>query len=408
MRCELVIFRTVVCVGLVIFSLATPAVAQFQTEDLQRLLAAGKVREAGLLLHESAPGLDSADSQSKALNNACVLLTRAGELATALADCSRAIELRRQLGDTVGAGRSLNNHALVLQTMGRLKEAAQGFEQALALNVENGEEQSAVINLLNLGAVSSRRGDNDRAFRLYQDAEQRALKADADWTARQVFIARQNQGSALEQLEAQEKALEVYKILKADANGSPGVTASDLASVELNLGVVYRNLGDALEAEGRFRAAIEQFAAARDLGGESSAWLNLGLTQRLEFGDVTSALLAFERALELSRLSGDVPDQLMILSYLVEAQVASGAIEDAQTTLEAALTLADNSAGTEAVWRLQMGQSRIASALGETDQAIESAREAVVSVSTLSSLIGGAQDRSRFIEHRAGSVCLRG
>ncbi len=402
MRFEPLRFRFVGAFVLVC-SLASPLVAQDLSERVQRLLDAGLVKQAGLLLHESAPSLENVERKAAAFNNACVLLTRAGELETALADCARAIALRRGLSDTVGTGRSLNNQALALQTMGRLEEAEQGFEQALALNSENGEELSAVINLLNLGAVSSHRGNNDRAFRLYQDAEQHALAADADWTPRQVFIARQNQGSALERLEAHEEALRVYKLLQADHSNSLGAKESDLANVELNLGVVYRNLGDAVEAERRFRAAVDQFAAANDVAGEATAWLNLGLTQQLEFADLVSAMGAFEKAVSLARLSGDVPDQLRALSYLVEAQVTSGAMGEARATLEQTRTLVEGSEDTEAVWRLKVGQARLASAVGETELAIESAREAVASIGSLSALIAGAQRRSRFLEHRAAA-----
>ena len=163
---------------------------------------------------------------------------------------------------------------LALQYLGRYREADAYFQESMAIDQIRGNVEGQVINLANLGVSATLRGNYARAIALHSQAEEFALRvADEPWAAEQVDIARINRGVVLEKVGDFRKALDLYRRVLA---GGRELDPRDAASLRVNVGVVYRNLGDPVRARDVFYDADSTFERLGDESALSNAFLNIG------------------------------------------------------------------------------------------------------------------------------------
>ena len=359
---------------LVLALLASAVGAQEATLDTARqLYVDGRLEEAAAAYDAvaAAPGTSPGDA-GRALNNSCVVLTGLGSYAEALERCAGARELRAGLpDDRRGLGRTLNNLGLVLRYLGRHDEARERFLEALEIDREIDDAAAQAVVLANLGVNAEAAGDYGSALGFHRRAEALAretLAADpaAGWAEVQLQVARVNQASVLEKVEAFEEALALYRQVDEELLEPDG-----RAQLAENLGVVYRNLGDPVSALVAYERAAESW---RDLGnpsGESNAVLNMALVHHLNLEAPERAEADYRRALELARESGDREVEIRALCFLGRLLLERGALEDAASTYEQAREAATDSGSSEGQWSALEGLARIAAARGETRAALE-------------------------------------
>jgi CHAT domain-containing protein/Tfp pilus assembly protein PilF len=300
-----------------------------------------------------------------ALNNSCVLLTELAEFQRALEICEAALKIRRSRppGENRQLARTLNNLGRVLTDLGRLEEADSKFREALAINEMRNDAEAQAVNHSNLGIVAHLGGRYAQTIEEL-DAVVRLAEAhsEAPWSAVQTSIARLNYGVVLEKLGAHREALQLYEDLLAQADR---LTPSQRATLEVNRGVLYRNLGDPQTALRAFDAASKTFENLGDLAGSSNAWLNRGLALHLNLGQLTAAEHAYRRALRDAQTSGSHGEELQDLVYLGRLLLEQGRLQEAQIFFERCLTAAKAGGSSEGQWSALEGLGRLAATRGD-------------------------------------------
>lgn len=355
------------------------AVARAQSiDDLGTLLETGSLAEAASVLRtEAQSATDDPLWAAYAFTDACLLSTQAGHLAQAREDCAEAVARQTGVGDPEGLARALNNRALLSQRRGDLSAAEADYRAALNINVEQNATESATINRLNLAVVVAARGRFDEALRLTRSAERVANDADEPWSPQQELVARINQGTLLEQLEAHRAALDLYlSLLQEIENDDDSPDSATLGHLELNAGVALRNLGDPVAAVERYEAARIHFERAADVAGIATVELNLGLAYFLDLKRPEQGLEAVARACALAAEAGDFTEEMRCARYHVDFLARIGRLDDAREILGSARR---RSLGAESriTWLLDLGAARIARAEGDLGSSAELAQRVV-------------------------------
>jgi tetratricopeptide (TPR) repeat protein len=388
---------TLILLGL----LALPLSAQ-TLDDADALQIEGRLPEAVRAYRAvaEAAGQSSPETAATARNNACVLLTQLGDFRSALSECEAALRIRRALGDTSRIARTLNNTGLCLHYLGDYDEAENRFREALEVNRLRGDAESQVINLSNLGLVATSEGRYNRALDRHAAAASLAAQhASEPWAGPQIDVARINQGVVLEKLGAYREALGLYReVLANDAQGAQDTRLDPRrrASLRVNAGVVYRNLGDPVSALDDFRAAIRIYEAEGDKAGLSNAWLNIGLVHHLNLKQPREAEEAYRTALRLAEESGDRSEEIQDLFYLGWLLLEQQRLDEAGQVFSRSLDEARKSGSAEGRWSALDGLGRIAAARGQEERAVELLEQAMAEIETVRGTIRRGSLRALF------------
>ena len=330
--------------------------------------AAALVHYRAFLAQPVAPAADRAT----ALNNICVLKHDLGEVQEALDACEQALALRRELGDDRTLSRTLNNYGLALQSSGRWDEARRAYLEALRSNRARDDQAGVAVNLANLGLLASDEGRYGLALDRHLEVEALAARhPDAWWAEEQRRVAWINRGVVYEKLGAYDQALELYQKLVTEQEQ---LGPRRWATVQLNLGTVYRNLGDPHQAASAYRRAAELFEREDDRAGLSSSRLNLGQVLHANLQRTDEAEAELRLALDLARESGDRGIEIQALFLLGELYLEGGADEShadaARSTFVECLELARSSGSAEGEWWALYGLGRLAAREDRLNQAL--------------------------------------
>lgn len=335
-----------------------------------------------------------------ALTNVCALQLDLGDFRAALPDCREALALIRAEGDPQTLAQALNNLGWSLQGLGEPAEAERRFREALEINRRRGDDESVVINLSNLGALAAETGRYSTALDLHAQAEALAARHGAEpWAAEQVRISRLNRGVVLEKVGAHREALDLYRgLLAGSGTPDPGLRAALL----VNSGVIYRNLGDPVQAVESFQAALSAYGQAGDTAGLSNAYLNLGLAEHLNLERPQEAEDAFRAALRLAEESGDRTEEVQDLFYLGRLLIERGRLAEAGEVFRRCLAAAEASGSAEARWSAREGLGRIARARGDLRGALGHFERAMAEIERVrSGLSRGVRRAGYFGDKRA-------
>lgn len=357
---------------------------------------AGRYEEALASYRAFAEANEEADPAgvATARNNACVLLIDLGEHGAALDECLEAVRLRRALGDGVRLARSLNNLGLAQQHLGSFEQASASFLEAVEFNRRHGEAEAEVINRENLGALAAEKGNYGRALAYHATAAALAEHHTGEpWAAEQLRIARVNQGVVLEKLGAFEEALTLYRKVMTEAEE---LEPRHHAALSVNLGVVYRNLGDPVKAAAAFQEAVRTFETLGDRTGLSNALLNLGLVRHLNLEQPIAAENAYREALELAERSGDRSEAIQDLFYLGRLLLESGRTEEAEVLFERCMAASEESGSAEGRWSALEGLGRIAEQRGDLRGALARFEEAMALIEDVRAALPGPFLRSGY------------
>jgi tetratricopeptide (TPR) repeat protein len=366
-----------------------------------QLHTAGRLKEALREYHATAKAMGASDPAvvGTALNNACVIQMNLGEYREALPDCREALRLSRGAGDSEALAQALNNLGWVLQGLGETTEAERDFREALEVNRKRGDPEGQAINLSNLGSLAIATGRYSAALDLHAQAEVLASRYRGEaWAAGQAWIARLNQGVVLEKVGAYREALDLYRGLLA-ARGEPDLDRR--ASLLVNTGVIYRNLGDPVRAEATFREGIEAWRRVGDTAALSNAWLNLALAEHLNLEHPAGAEAAYREALRLAEESGDRTEEVQDLFYLGRLLLESGRFGDAEATFRRCLAAAEASGSAEGKWSARAGLGRIARARGDLRGGFDHFEHALEEIERVRSAIARPRRAGYFGDKRA-------
>jgi len=360
-----------------------PGVGATSLDEARSLHIAGELVEALRAYDEVAIALEPTDpaSAASARNNSCVIYMNRGEHRAAVEQCRDALRLRQMVDDPRKLGRTLNNLGLALQYVGESDEASVHFGEALSINESIGDVEAQVINHANLGVLATQAGrysaalaSHGRALTLSEE------NPDAAWSAAQARVARVNQAVVLERLGAYREALEIYRqVVKESDEMDPHRRATLMA----NVGVVYRNLGDPVQAVGMFERAEQTFERLGDRAARANAFVNLGLVYHLNLAQPDEAETAYRMALDLARTSGDRAEEIQALCYFGRLLLDLGRVDEAGNAFENARAAATDSGSSEGLWQADDGLGRVASAKGDFQEALLRFEAAVDTIETV-------------------------
>lgn len=361
----------------------------------RQLYAEGRLQEA-LAAYQRVATDPAAPPEVAAIarNNACAILNTLADYPAAFEECQQALRLRRGLDDPRRLARTLNNLAISLQYQGRFDEAILTYREALDINRRRGDLEAQCINLQNLGLVVQATGRYREALELLAEAESlTAEHAGEPWARRQNQLVRFNRGVVLEKLGAYRQALEIYQQLAAEKTTlEPG----HWASLQVNLGVMYRNLGDPVKAVRSFEQAAATYEQLGDSAALSNTLLNMALAWHRNLGREQDAEAAYRRALELARASGDRSEEVQDLFYLGGLLLETGRLDEAELAFESCLEVAEASGSAEGRWSALAGLGRTAAARVRPHRALQRFDQAITEIERVRANLSGGRLRSGY------------
>ena len=304
-------------------------------------------------LQESRPGSRDRGDVLVALAG---LEAQLGKYPGSRAHAAEAAGIFSALGDSAAAATALNRAGLASLYEGNYGEAERVIRSAIDLSTRLGDQERRAEQLGNLGNVQFFMGRYADAARLYDEGLAITTAAAAqEWAARRHRIILANQASLYQRLGRDRDALAVYQeIGQSNTDLRPG----EQAQLLVNLGVLYRRLGDPIKALKTYDAARALFARDRNADGDLGALKNRGIVLALDLGRFDDAERNFTEALSTATSIGNRREMLHARLYRAEAILRAGDPDRAREDYAAGLTLARELKTPEEEWKALYGLGR--------------------------------------------------
>lgn len=284
--------------------------ARFAAERMrcEQLRDSGRVREAlaaaqKLQGRALAAGEEAYREADYDLAGACWLLglmLKGAGLANAalplLEDARRRFEAIERRRPGCGAARMaavvIAERGDALLDLGRLHEAAQSYEEAIALDEQRGDERQVAANGFQLGTVRLKQGRYADALAAYAEARERF-----------------------------------------EAQGEPGTVAGVLHQT----GMVYEKAGQGGAAEDSYRRSLALAIQLSDLAGQARTLGQLGVLHATLLGRPEEAVTHYRQAAEAYASLGDVAGESRQHGNLANLLRGLGRPDDARSAIDSAI-----------------------------------------------------------------------
>jgi tetratricopeptide (TPR) repeat protein len=272
-------------------------------------------------------------TKALAANALCILLGGLGRHEDAVRWGMSALELASQAGDADTSDRWRSNIALSLETLGRIREAREMYDTALAGLRSRGDPAATGAGLNGLAAHLIRQVRLDEARTLASEAVTCAQRA-GDERFRGIALNLLGMVAKLkEEYPVALKLFEECETLFARLGNDEAVAAASA-----NRGEVLAALGRHDEAAQIYKAVLpvlERIDRPDNLG---AVYLSLGSLNR-DRADMDAAENWYTKALETFRRLGDPSNQALALHHLASIKTKSGQYEEALAIATPALAL---------------------------------------------------------------------
>lgn len=304
-------------------------------------------------------------------------------------------EVCRKLQDARCEAQAHNDAGLAYSNAGNYGEAATELDLALKLNGQNGDPQTAVLVLNNLGNVYYYQAKYSEALRTYEAALPYVEKSSGqEWEGTWRRITRLNLATLYQRLGNDQRAIAIYH----EVLDSPrGLSDREIAHVLANLGILYRRLGDAEEAIKSYHYAETRYSRQKDVDGQLGVLKNIGIVLALDLGRLKDALKTFDRAFALAEKTKNQRESMQARLYRGETLYRMDRLPEAQQEFEAALASATQLGTVEEQWKALYALGRIAQRNGRADLAEAKFREAVTAIESLRSKLQLSRLKSDFL-----------
>lgn len=345
-------------------------------ESFARHLARRRARERALTQAGQAAALRTEHGSSADVARSHMLLgdlhAEWRELPAAVASYERARELWEQRGETTQAARLALALGTAYLDLGRMEEATAAYRTAVEVAREVEDPRLEIVALGNLSLTASRTGRLAEALDHGEAAVARAKEtANADLVAEYGGQL----GSLRHRIGDYERALELH--LTAEAELRRLSLVRDALGASRNAAVVLMSLGRTAEARRRVASVLTEAREGGYRGVELFALNSLG-AQAMEAGDTAKATEWLEAALVLATELSDATSRALSLQNLGLLAAAKGDSSTAGERLREALDLwhdmghAAGEAGTRIrLAGLELDAGRAESALAIAREGIE-------------------------------------
>jgi CHAT domain-containing protein len=395
---------------------------------------------------------DSAQRRAAAWRLYGLLLARAGSGDLAVEAMRRAVELREQADDPLEFLKALGELGIVLENLarydqaleifgrardfcaelevpeeeaaqwrrmglvlflrlGRWGEAEEAFNRARELFAAAGDFRGEAEALLDLGMISERRAEFDKALRYYDNANTIALtlfdkaiearaalnQANTHWLTGNYLECLQRQKHAAETAEAANQPLmqlaayntagllrwtlnEFDRALREfdsalELSVRLGIRSEE-ASTRNNQGLVWRSRADYPKALEHFLEALQIDRDSGNRWGQAYDYRNIGMTH-LMAGDAPQAADYLRQAVRLSADLGEITNYAKAVLSLGDAERVLGDPDSARTNYDEALKAARERRLPEVEWRALQGLAALEQQAQRRPEAIARLREAI-------------------------------
>ena len=305
------------------------------------------------------------------------------------ADATTVFEI---VGDGTGVALSLNRGGVTALAAGDYPEAERLLMLAVARSTTIGDQEQRAEQLGNLANVQFFVGRYANAARLTQEALAVTAAAAAEpWAGRRRRILLSNQATLLLRLGRYQQALTVFDELGAM---SGELRPRERAEMLVNLGVLYRRLGDPIKALSTYDEARGLFARDRAVDSEINVLKNRGIVLALDLRRLDEAERTFSVALETATASGNKRETLHARLYRGETRLRAGHVDQAREDYAAGLAIARDLRTPEEEWKALYGLGRVEP---RADRAVEYLDEAVRTIEQVREGIRVQSLRSDFL-----------
>jgi CHAT domain-containing protein/tetratricopeptide (TPR) repeat protein len=369
------------CIATAAFSLGqteAPGALNEKIRQADALQAKGSLGDARKIYESALQVLSSSKPSSQlghVLNALSEVAASQGKYDEAIASAQRAADVYRGLGDKGGEASSLNYRGIAEVQEGLYPAAQATLSHALELSRRAGDATSEVRILNNLGTAYYFPGQYLEAIRAYQEAGKLVeLHTSDDWSDYWRQITKINEATLYQRLGRYQIALAMYKQV---GTSSKGLTASDRAHVLMNLGVLYRRLGDPWKALASYRSALDLYSQQHNPASEINVLTNLGIVYAMDLGDLETAQRFFGRSHARAKDTHDAREEMQAHLYMGETLLRKNDWKAGLGEFETALAQARTLGTTEEQWKALYGIGRGQELLGQPARAEVEYREAI-------------------------------
>ncbi|HEY9602366.1 MAG TPA: tetratricopeptide repeat protein [Allocoleopsis sp.] len=232
-------------------------------------------------------------AEAEQLYQTAVKQYRQNQFQPALDTFQKALVIFRDIGDKVAQRKTLNNIAIVYDSLGQYPKAIESYQQLLVLVRDMNDKAGEGTALNNIAAIYSSQGQYPNALEFYQQALAifRAINDTAgERTAlNSIAIVHRKLGQNAEALESYQQLLALVRAIKDRAG--EGTTLNNIA-------VVYRELNQYPQALNFFEQALAIHQELSDRIKQAETLNNIAVIYR-EQAQYPKAIESFEQALAL-------------------------------------------------------------------------------------------------------------
>ena len=309
----------------------------------------------------------------------------AGQYASALRHAQKAAAAYALERNARGRGSALNYAGLAALSAGDYETAERTLLSAITFSTSAGDDPERAEELTNLANVYFFVGRYTDAQANY-DAGLRVTDAHRNepWTQRRRRILLVNLATLDQRLGRDEDALEIYR--RVQALGAE-LRPREQAQILVNLGVLYRHLGDPIKALKAYDDARKLFAQEHSVDGELGVLKNRGIVLALDLGRLDEARQNFSDALARATQANSRREMLQAQLYRGETELRLNVLDAARSDFTASLDAARAMKTPEEQWKALYGLARVelqngdraaaAAALQSAVSVIEQIREAI-------------------------------
>ncbi|HEX8170836.1 MAG TPA: CHAT domain-containing tetratricopeptide repeat protein [Thermoanaerobaculia bacterium] len=312
--------------------------------------------------------------------------TDAGDYDGAVRDARAAAQLYAQLGDAASQAAAINEAGLAQLYAGAYPAARTSFDEALRVSSAARDVEGIVEERMNLASVDFFTGRYADAAAEY-DAVSRLLDAHRaeEWTRRRTRILLANRATLDQRLGRYREALAAYRRALAD---TAELRDDEQAQMLVNVGVLYRRMGDPYKALDAYDRARAIFARDQHVDGELGVLKNRGIVLALDLARLEEARATFAEAFARASATGNAREALQAQLYGAETSLRLGRADEAAADFRAAYDSALRLETVEDQWKALYGLARCEALRGDDDAATRHLRDAVAVIEKIRDSIG--------------------
>jgi len=361
-------------------------------QQVYGLLGQQKARQADLEeMLELAQAHDDRARRCDALNALADLYQWTGRYAEAERAAAEALSISTELGLQAGQAEALHQLGVVRYYRGDYAQAQPPLEQAAELRRATNNPEGEAWSLLYLGMIHFFRGNYSQAADLHEQACEVA-ETRQDWF--QVGVHLTNAARVSMRLGEYERALDQY-CTSLDKKRRVGDRMGQGFAL-FGVGLVLTYLGRYDEAESAFTESLQLRRQIDDQRGIGYCWHGLGLLA-LSRREYDQAADYFRQAYEIHSQLGLKAEMVVALSYLGQAYLELGKLDQAVETSGQAIALLAEQKDVEEVQQVYLNHFRVLAAVQEP-RAVELLQQAYAAMMQQAERIEDPQKRQVFLE----------